>query len=81
MIYVEEKIRQILIVGISDSRSMSQNKYAPVVVSNKIKHKYVSRLFINALPEFLQVNPFAKKLTQQLTIKESISDLNHNFCH
>ncbi len=72
----EERARQIFVVGTSDSRSLNQRKQAHKAVSNKNIYKDVSKSLIDALPEFLRADPFAKKVTQQLATKESTSDLN-----
>ncbi len=76
----EEKARQILVVGTSDSRSLNQSKQARGVVSNKSIYEDVSKSLIDALPEFLRADPIAKKITQQLATKESNSALNIDFC-
>ena len=72
----EEKVSQILVVGTSDSRSLNQKRQARGAVSNKSKYEDISKSLNNVLPEFLRADPFAKKITLRLAIKESNSDSN-----
>ncbi len=72
----EEKVRQILVVGTSDSRSSNQKRQTRGVVLNESIYENVSKSLIDALPEFLRADPFAKKITQRLATRESNSDLN-----
>ncbi len=72
----EEKTRQILVTGTSDSRSSNQRRQARGAVSNQSIYEDVSKSLIDVLPEFLQAYPLAKKVTQCLATRESNSDLN-----
>ncbi len=72
----EEKARQILVVGTSDTRSLNQKRQARGAVSNKSIYEDVSNCFIDALPEFLRADALAKKVTHRLATRESNSDLN-----
>ncbi len=72
----EEKARQILVVGTSDSPSSNQRRQARGAVSKKSLYEDVSKLLIDALPEFFRADPFAKILTQRIATRESNSDLN-----
>ncbi len=47
---------------------------------NESIYEKVSKSLIDALPEFLRADPFAKKATQRLATKESNSDLNIDLC-
>ncbi len=73
---MEEKARKILVVGTSDSRSLNQKGQARGAVSNQSIYEDVSKSLIDDLPEVLQADPFAKKVTQRLAIRESNSDLH-----
>ncbi len=66
----EEKDSEILVVGISSSRSSNQRRQARGAASNKIICEDVSKVLIDALPEFLRADPLAKKVTQRLATKE-----------
>ena len=72
----EERARQILVVGTSDSRSSNQKRQARGAVSKESLYEDVSKSLIDALPEFLRADPLAKKVTQQMATRESNSDLN-----
>ncbi len=72
----EERARQILVVGTSDSRSSNQRRQAYGAVSNESIYEDVSKSLIDALPEFLRADPLGKKVTQRLATRESNSDLN-----
>ncbi len=72
----EEKARQILVVGTSDSRSSNQRRQARGAVSNESIYEDVSKSLIDALLEFLRADPLAKKVTQQLATRESNSAFN-----
>ena len=72
----EERAIQILVVGTSDSQSSNQRRQASGAVSIKIIYEDVSKSLIDALPEFLQADPLAKKVTQRLANRELNSDLN-----
>ena len=78
---MKEKARQILVVGISDSRSSNQRTQVFGVASNKSIYEDVSKSLIDALPEFLRADPLAKIVTQQLATRESNSDLNIDLCN
>ncbi len=58
----EEKARQILVVGISDSRSSKQKRQASGAVSKESLDGGVSKSLIDALPEFLRADLLAKKV-------------------
>ena len=70
----EERARQILVVGIFDSRSLNQKRQASGAVTNKIIYEEVSQSQIDALPEFLQADPLAKKISQRLAPRKSKLD-------
>ncbi len=72
----EERIRQILVVGTSDSQSSNQKRQARRAVSNKSIYYNLSKCMIDTLPKFLRADSLAKKVTQRLATKESNSDLN-----
>ena len=72
----EERARQILVVGTSDSRSLNQRSQACGAVSKERLYEDVSKSLIDALPEFLRADPLAKKVTQRMATRESNSDLN-----
>ncbi len=76
----EEKVRQIWVVGTSDSRSSSQRRQARGAVSNESIYENVSKSLIDALPEFLRADPLAKKVTHCLATRQSNWDLNINLC-
>lgn len=75
----EKKTRQILIVGTFDSRTSNKKKQARKAIFEKSTYKNVSKSLIDVLPEFLQADPFAKKVTQQLATRKSNLDLNIDF--
>ena len=75
----EERARQILVVGTSDSRSSNQRRQARGAVLKESLYEGVSKSLIDALPEFLRADPLAKKVTQRLATRESNSDLNIDF--
>ncbi len=79
MSHTEERARQILVLGTSDSQSLNQRRQARKAVSNESIYKDVSKSPIDALPEFLRADPLAKKVTQRLATMESNSDLNIDF--
>ena len=58
----EERARKIVVVDTSDSRSSNQRRQASRVVSNKSRYEAVYKSLIDALPEFLQADPFEKRL-------------------
>ncbi len=72
----EERARQILVVGTSDSRSSNQRGQARGAVSKESLYENVSKLLIDALPEFLQADRLAKKVTHRLATRESNLDLD-----
>ncbi len=72
----EERARQILIVGTSNSQSSNQKRQTFGAISNESIYEDVSKSLIDALPEFLQADPLAEKIIQQLATGESNSDLN-----
>ena len=72
----EEKARRILVVGTSDSQYSNQRRQARGAVSSESIYEDVSKYLIDALPEFLQADLLAKKVTQRLATRESNSDLN-----
>ncbi len=72
----EERARQILVVGIFDSRSLNQKRQASGAVTNKIIYEEVSQSQIDALPEFLQADPLAKKISQRLAPRKLKLDWN-----
>ena len=72
----EEKARKILVVGTSDSQASNQKRQTRRTVSNKSIYKDVFKSLIDALPEFLRANPFAKEVTQRLATRKSNLDLN-----
>ena len=72
----EERARQILVVGTSDSRSSNQRRQARGAVSKESLYEDVSKSLIDALPEFLRADPLAKKVTHRLATRESNSDLH-----
>ncbi len=72
----EQKARQILVFSTSDLQSSNQRRQARGAVSNESLYEDVYKSLIDALPEFLRVDPLAKKVTQRLATKESNSDLN-----
>lgn len=59
-----EKIRQILVMAIFDSRSLSQKKHKHGAVLNKNIYNNIFMLFIDILQEFLRTDSFAKQVTQ-----------------
>ena len=61
--FTGEKAREILVVRNSDSRSSNQKRQARGAVSNKSIYEDISKSLIDALPEFLQVHPLAKRVT------------------
>ncbi len=63
MSHTEEKARQILVVGTSDSQSLNQKRQARGAVSNKSIYEDVSESLIDALSKFLRADPLAKKVT------------------
>ena len=71
----EEKAGQILVIGTSDSRSSNQRRQARGAVSNESIYEDVSKSLIDALPELLRADPFAKKVNHWLSTRESNSDL------
>ncbi len=70
----EERARQILVVGTSDSRSSNQRRQARGAVSNESIYEDVSESLIDALPEFLRADSLAKNVTHRLATRESNSD-------
>ncbi len=72
----EEKARQILVVGTSDSRSSNQRRQAGGAVSKESLYEDVSKSLIDALPEFLRADTLPKNVTQQMATRESNSDLD-----
>ncbi len=74
----KEQIKQILIVDNLDLRFLSQKKQTQGVISNKITYKDLSRFFTEASSKFLQVELFAKRVTQLLATTESNKDLNND---
>ncbi len=48
----EERVRQSLVIGTSDSQSSNQKRQARGALSNKNIYEDVSKSLINALPEF-----------------------------
>ncbi len=72
----EERARQILVVGTSNSQSSNQRRQAHGAVSNESIYEDVSKSLIDALPEFLRADPLAKKVTQRLATRESNLDLD-----
>ena len=76
----EERARQILVVGTSDSRSLNQKRQARGAVSNESIYEDVSKFSIDVLSEFLRADPLAKKVTKRLATRESNLDLNINLC-
>ncbi len=76
MSLTEEKAKQILVVGTSDSQSSNQRRQTHGAVSNESIYKDVSQSLIDALPELLRADPLAKKVTQRLATRESNPDLN-----
>ena len=76
----EEKARQILVDGTSDSRSSNQRIQPHGVVSDKSIYEDGSRSLIDFLSEFLPADPLAKKITQRLATRESNSDFNIHIC-
>ncbi len=77
---MEQRARQILVIGISDARSSNQRKQARGAVLNKSIYENVSKSLIDALPEFLRAEPLTKNVTQRLPTRKSNSDLNINLC-
>ncbi len=75
-----ERIRQILVVGTSDSRSLNQKRQARGAVSNESIYEDVSKFSIDVLSEFLRADPLAKKVTKRFATRESNLDLNINLC-
>ena len=75
----EERARQILIVGTSNSQSSNQKRQTFGAISNESIYEDVSKSLIDALPEFLQADPLAEKIIQRLATGESNSDLNIDF--
>ncbi len=75
----EEKDRQILVVGTSDSRSSNQKRQIHGAVSNKSISNDVSKSLIDVLPEFLRADSLSKRLTQRLATRQLNSDLNIEF--
>ncbi len=71
MLPTEERARQILVIGTSNSRCSNQRRQASGVVSNDSIYEDVSKSLIDALPEFLRADPLAKKVTHRLATKES----------
>ncbi len=65
----EERARQILVVGTSDSRSLNQRRQARGAVSKESLYEDVSKSLIDALPEFLRADHLAKKVTKRLAIR------------
>ena len=72
----EDRSRQILVIGTSDSRSSNQRRQARGAVLKESLYEGVSKSLIDALPEFLRADPLAKKVTQRMATRESNSDLN-----
>ena len=56
-----ELVKKISINDTSDSQYLSQKRQANGVVSNKSIYQDISRFLFDNLPEFLQVDLFAKK--------------------
>ena len=79
MSHTEERAGQILVVGTSDSWSLNQGRQAPGALLNKNIYEDVSKSLIDALPEFLQADPLAKKVTQWLATRELNLYLNIDF--
>ncbi len=77
----EDRSRQILLIGTSDSRSSNQRRQALGDVSNKSIYENVSNFLIYAFPEFLRADLLAKKVIQRLATRKSKSDLNINLCN
>ncbi len=72
----EEKARQIIVIGTSDSQSSNQRRQARRDVSNESIYEDISESLIDALPELLRAHPLAKKVTHRLATRESNSDLD-----
>ncbi len=66
----EEKARQFLGISTSNSRSSNRRRQARGAGSNESIYEDVSQSVIEALPEFLRVDPLAKKVTQRLVTRE-----------
>ena len=78
MSLTEEKAKQSLVVGTSDSQSSNQKRQTHGAVSKESIYKDVSQSLIDDLPKLLQADPLTKKVTQWLATRESNSDLNIN---
>lgn len=76
---IEEKARQILFVDVFDSHFLNKKKQARGAVLNKTIYKNVFKFLTNILPEFLQSNHLANKVTQQLATNKFNLDLNIDF--
>ncbi len=76
---MEERAREILVVGTSDSRSLNQKRQAGGAVSKESLYEDVSKWLIDALPEFLRADTLAKNVTQRMATRESNSDLDIDF--
>ena len=74
----EERARQVLVVGTSDSRSSSQRSRARGAVSYESMYEDVSSFLLDALPEFLRADPLAKKVTQRLATRESNTNADYD---
>lgn len=75
IIPIEEQARQVLVLGKSNQWSLSQKRLACGAISNKSMYKDVFRSLFDVLSKFLQANTLLKRVTQQLTNKESNSAL------
>ncbi len=56
----EERARQILVFGTSDSRSSNPKRQARGAVSKESLYEDVSKSLIDVLPEFLRADPLCK---------------------
>ncbi len=72
----EERVRQILVAGTSDSWSLNQKRQDREAISNERIYEDVSKFLIDALPNILRADPLAMKITQRLGTRSSNSDLN-----
>ncbi len=72
----EERARQILVAGTSDSQSLNQRRKAGGAVSKESLFEDISKSLIDDLPEFLRADLLAKKITHRLTTRELNSALN-----
>ncbi|SLM35179.1 hypothetical protein LPUS_04274 [Lasallia pustulata] len=64
-------LRELLVAGTTSPRQRSQRKQASEAVSHEGHYEEVGTSLIDSLPEFLQIDPLAKHMLEQITACEA----------